>query len=151
MKGTTVVLNGDPWTVVDVAPAEPLAEMVAALLEEEGFVAVVRGIALLGDTLAHLGVGATGVTAVLVPERDAEAALALIAETVTDYEGEDLEEALARLAEDPAALGAIDPADDGVDDDGVAEGADDDGADDEPGPAAGGGGAEPRGGTSGGR
>ena len=143
MKGTTVVLNGDPWTVVDVAPAEPLAEMVAALLEEEGFVAVVRGIALLGDTLAHLGVGATGVTAVLVPERDAEAALALIAETVTDYEGEDLEEALARLAEDPAALGAIDPDDDGVDDDGV--------ADDEPGPAAGGGGAEPRGGTSGGR
>ena len=143
MKGTTVVLNGDPWTVVDVAPAEPLAEMVAALLEEEGFVAVVRGIALLGDTLAHLGVGATGVTAVLVPERDAEAALALIAETVTDFEGEDLEEALARLAEDPAALGAIDPDDDGVDDDGV--------ADDEPGPAAGGGGAEPRGGTSGGR
>ncbi len=112
MKGTTVTLNGDRWTVVDVAPAEPLAEMVAALLEEEGYVAVVRGIALLGDTLAHLGVGAAGVSVVLVPELDAEAALALIEETVTDYQGEDLEAALAQLAEDPAALGEVDPDDD---------------------------------------
>ena len=112
MKGTTVTLNGDRWTVVDVAPAEPLAEMVAALLEEEGYVAVVRGIALLGDTLAHLGVGAAGVSVVLVPELDAEAALALIEETVTDYQGDDLEAALAQLAEDPAALGEVDPDDD---------------------------------------
>jgi len=112
VKGTTVTLNGDRWTVVDVAPAEPLAEMVAALLEEEGYVAVVRGIALLGDTLAHLGVGAAGVSVVLVPELDAEAALALIEETVTDYQGDDLEAALAQLAEDPAALGEVDPDDD---------------------------------------
>jgi hypothetical protein len=112
MKGTTVTLNGDPWTVVDVAPAEPLAEMVAALLEDEGYVAVVRGIALLGDTLAHLGVGSGGVSVVLVPEADAEAALALIEATVTDFEGDDLDEALARLAEDPTALGAIDDEDD---------------------------------------
>lgn len=118
MKGTSIVLNGDRWTVVDVAPAEPLAEMVAALLEEEGFVAVVRGIALLGDTLAHLGVGAAGASVVLVPEADAEAALTLIAETVTDYEGDDLEAALAQLAEDPAALGATDDEDE-ADDDGV--------------------------------
>ena len=117
MKGTTVTLNGDPWTVVDVAPAEPLAEMVAALLEEEGYVAVVRGIALLGDTLAHLGVGAAGVSVVLVPEADAEAALALIDATVTDYEGDDLEDAMARLADDPAALGEVDPDDDEPDDD----------------------------------
>jgi hypothetical protein len=117
MKGTTVTLNGDPWTVVDVAPAEPLAEMVAALLEDEGFVAVVRGIALLGDTLAHLGVGAAGVSVVLVPEADAEAALALIAETVTDYEGDDLAEALVQLQGDPSALGAVDPDDDEPDDD----------------------------------
>jgi hypothetical protein len=117
MKGTTVTLNGDAWTVVDVAPAEPLAEMVAALLEEEGFVAVVRGIALLGDTLAHLGIGAAGASVVLVPEADADAALALIAETVTDYEGDDLEEVLARLAEDPTALGAADPDDDDPDED----------------------------------
>lgn len=106
VKGTTVVLNGDLWTVVDVAPAEPLAEMVAALLEEEGFVALVRGIDRLGDALAHLGVGSVGTTVVLVPEGDAEAALALIEETVTDYQGDDLEAALALLAEDPAALGA---------------------------------------------
>jgi len=112
MKGTTVTLNGDRWTVVDVAPAEPLAEMVAALLEDEGYVAVVRGIALLGDTLAHLGVGAAGVSVVLVPELDAEAALALIEETVTDYQGDDLEAALAELEEDPAALGEVDPDDD---------------------------------------
>jgi hypothetical protein len=117
MKGTTVTLNGDPWTVVDVAPAEPLAEMVAALLEDEGFVAVVRGIALLGDTLAHLGVGAAGVSVVLVPQADAEAALALIAETVTDYEGDDLAEALVQLQGDPSALGAVDPDDDEPDDD----------------------------------
>jgi hypothetical protein len=117
MKGTTVTLNGDPWTVVDVAPAEPLAEMVAALLEDEGFVAVVRGIALLGDTLAHLGIGAAGASVVLVPEADAEAALALIAETVTDYEGDDLDAALVRLQGDPSALGALDPDDDELDDD----------------------------------
>ena len=112
MKGTTVTLNGDRWTVVDVAPAEPLAEMVAALLEDEGYVAVVRGIALLGDTLAHLGVGAAGVSVVLVPELDAEAALALIEETVTDYQGDDLDAALAELAADPSALGEVDPDDD---------------------------------------
>lgn len=117
MKGTTITLNGDPWTVVDVAPAEPLADMVAALLEEEGFVAVVRGTAFLGDALAHLGVASAGASVVLVPEAEAEAALALIDETVTDYEGDDLEEALAALADDPSALGAT-PEDDLGDDDG---------------------------------
>jgi hypothetical protein len=117
MKGKTILFNGDPWTIVDVAPAEPLAEMVAALLEDEGYVAVVRGIALLGDTLAHLGVGAAGASVVLVPELDAEAALALIEETVTDYHGDDLEAAMVELANDPAALGAVDPDDDEPDDD----------------------------------
>jgi hypothetical protein len=117
VKGKTILFNGDPWTVVDVAPAEPLAEMVAALLEDEGYVAVVRGIALLGDTLAHLGVGSAGASVVLVPEADAEAALALIEETVTDYHGDDLEAAMVALAEDPAALGEVDPDDDEPDDD----------------------------------
>jgi hypothetical protein len=117
MKGTTVTLNGDPWTIVDVAPAAPLAEMVAALLEDEGFVAVVRGFDLLGDALTHLGVGAAGATVVLVPEADGEAALALIAETVTDYEGDDLDVALAALADDPSALGVVDADDDEADDD----------------------------------
>lgn len=123
MKGTTVTLNGDPWTIVDVAPAAPLAEMVAALLEDEGYVAVVRGIDLLGDALTHLGVGSAGATVVLVPEADAEAALALIAETVTDYEGDDLDEALAALADDPTALGVVDD-DDDEDEDAPGEGAD---------------------------
>ncbi|MFN2322883.1 MAG: hypothetical protein ABR510_07990 [Trueperaceae bacterium] len=117
MKGTTVTLNGDPWTIVDVAPAAPLAEMVAALLEDEGYVAVVRGIDLLGDALSHLGVGSAGTTVVLVPEADGEAALALIEQTVTDYEGDDLDTALAMLADDPTALGEVDADDDEADDD----------------------------------
>lgn len=125
MKGETILLNGDPWVIVDVAPAEPLAEMVAALLEDEGYVTVVRGIALLGDTLAHLGVGSAGASVVLVPEADAEAALALIAETVTDYHGDDLEAAMAMLAEDPGALGEVDPDDDEADDDESADHASD--------------------------
>ncbi len=117
MKGTTVTLNGDSWTIVDVAPAAPLAEMVAALLEDEGYVAVVRGFDLLGDALTHLGVGSAGATVVLVPEADGEAALALIAETVTDYEGDDLDAALAALADDPTALGVVDVDDDEADGD----------------------------------
>jgi len=108
MKGTEIVLNGDPWTVVDVAPAMPLAEMVAALLEDEGFVAVVRAAAGVPDALTHLGVTDAGTSVVLVPSADAERALALIEETVTDYVGDDLEAALSDLASDPNALGAID-------------------------------------------
>ena len=117
MKGTTVTLNGDPWTIVDVAPAAPLAEMVAALLEDEGYVAVVRGFDLLGDALTHLGVGSAGATVVLVPEADGAAALALIAETVTDYEGDDLDAALAALADDPSALGVLEADDDEAEED----------------------------------
>jgi hypothetical protein len=120
MKGNVVVLNGDEWTVVDVAPAMPLAEMVAALLEDEGFVAVVRPAAGIPDALAHLGVTDSNVSLVLVPSDDAERALALIEETVTDYFGDDLDAVLAELERDPNALG--------VDEDGAA----DDGADDEP-------------------
>ena len=122
MKGNVVVLNGDDWTVVDVAPAMPLAEMVAALLEDEGFVAVVRPAAGIPDALAHLGVTDSSVSVVLVPSGDAERALALIEETVTDYVGDDLDAVLAELEHDPNALGvgdddADDPddADDGTD------------------------------------
>lgn len=111
MKGQTVLLNGDPWTVVDLAPAAALAEMVAALLEEEGFVTQTRGAEAFSDVLTHLGTGTVGATVVLVPAAQAEAALALVAETVTDYEGAELEEVLALLAEDPTALGQ-DPEDD---------------------------------------
>ncbi len=95
MKGETVRLNGDLWTVVDVAPAEPLAEMVATILEEEDFTVVVRVAAGMGDVLTHLGVVSSETTLVLVPEPQAEAALALIKETVTDYEGDELEAFLA--------------------------------------------------------
>lgn len=95
LKGTVVTLNGDPWTVVDVAPAEPLAEMVAAILEDEGIVAVVRGADPLDDVYSHLGGSRVGTTLVLVPEGEAERALALIAETVTDYQGDELEAFLA--------------------------------------------------------
>ena len=91
MKGETLVVNGDPWTVVDVAPAAPLAEMVAALLEDEGFVVMVRGLDLHSDAISHLGTTSVMTTYVLVPEGQAEAATALIAETVTDYEGPELE------------------------------------------------------------
>ena len=91
MKGQTVVINGDRWTVVDVAPAQALAEMVAALLEEEGMVAMVRGSDLLTDVFSNLGASGVGSAVVLVPEADAGRALTLIEETVTDYEGEELE------------------------------------------------------------
>jgi hypothetical protein len=96
-KGATVRLNGDFWTVVDVAPAEPLAEMVATILEEEGFVVLVRGAAPFADVLSPLGGVSGETTLVLVPEAQAEAALTLIAETVTDYEGEELDALLAEL------------------------------------------------------
>jgi hypothetical protein len=95
LKGAVVTLNGDRWTVVDVAPAQPLAEMVAALLEEEGMVAVVRGADPMDDVTSHLGAPGVGTTVVMVPEADAERALALIADTVTDFEGEELAAALA--------------------------------------------------------
>ena len=95
MKGESVRLNGDLWTVVDVAPAEPLAEMVATILEEEDFTVVVRVAAGMGDVLTHLGVVSSETTLVLVPEAQAAAALALIEETVTDYEGDELEALLA--------------------------------------------------------
>ena len=98
MKGRSMVINGDRWTVVDVAPAAPLAEMVAALLEEEGFIVVTREPGM-GDALTHLGSHGLGITYVLVPEADAVDALKLIEETVTDYRGEELDELIRGLAQ----------------------------------------------------
>jgi outer membrane scaffolding protein for murein synthesis (MipA/OmpV family) len=110
MKGETRLINGDRWTIVDLAPAAPLAEMVASILEEEGFVVMTRGIDVVDGAFSHLGAVSAGATAVLVPEADAERALALIAETVTDYQGEDLDAILSELGdgfgpEDLEALG----------------------------------------------
>ena len=98
MKGETHVINGERWTVVDVAPAAELAEMVAALLEDEGLVAITRGPGLVSDALTHLGTHAIGTSYVLVPEHEADRALQVIAETVTDYEGEDLDTLLVEIA-----------------------------------------------------
>ncbi len=97
MKGESLVMNGDNWTVVDVAPAMPLAEMVAAILEEEGFVVAVRGAEMLADVFSHLGSVTASTTYVLVPEKDAGRAMKLIEETVTDFEGEELEELLEKM------------------------------------------------------
>lgn len=97
LKGMVMTINGDPWVVVDVAPAEALAEMVAGILEDEGFVTIVRGADPVDDVFSHLGAMRVGTTVVLVPEDDAGAALALIEETVTDYEGEELEALLDRM------------------------------------------------------
>lgn len=107
MKGESRTINGDTWIIVDVAPAEPLAEMVGALLEDAGFVAIVRGLDSGDDVFAHLGTPGIGTSVVLVPEEQAVAAMQLISETVTDYQGPELEEALRTgelsLQEDAAA------------------------------------------------
>ena len=87
MKGETILVNGDNWMVVDVAPAAELAEMVAVILEEEGFVVMTKGPDMISDIFTHMGTHSLGTTYVIVPEKDGERALALIAETVTDYEG----------------------------------------------------------------
>jgi hypothetical protein len=98
MKGETVVINGERWTIVDVAPAAELAEMVAALLEDEGFVAMTRGPGLSSDALTHLGTHSIGTSYVLVPEQEAERAQRVIEETVTDFEGDDLDALLEEIA-----------------------------------------------------
>lgn len=100
MKGKTRVINGDRWTVVDLAPAAPLADMVASILEEEGYIVMTRGLGRVDDAFSHLGAVSAGATAVLVPEADADSALALIAETVTDYQGEELDGILQQMAAD---------------------------------------------------
>lgn len=98
MKGDKILINGDQWVVVDVAPAPELAEMVAVILEEEGFPVMVRGVDGLSDIFTHMGTSSLGTTYVLVPEKEEDAAVKLIAETVTDYEGEDLDALLEQLA-----------------------------------------------------
>ena len=129
LKGAVVVLNGDRWTVVDVAPAEPLAEMVAAILEEEGILSVVRGADPLDDVYSHLGGSRVGTTVVLVPEADAERAFEIIAATVTDYQGEELEALLAE-GEGPWRDEAVDDEDDEDGEDDEDDEDDEDGDDD---------------------
>jgi hypothetical protein len=120
MKGETRVINGDRWMIVDVAPAQQLAEMVAALLEDAGFIVMVRGSDSMDDVFTHLGTPGIGVTHVLVPEGQGEDALSLIRETVTDYEGDELE-AILQQGDVVTGAGArlifADDADDDFDDD----------------------------------
>src|SRR5690606_15694137 len=70
MKGEKVLINGDLWMIVDVAPAMPLAEMVATILEDEGMITIVRGAENMADALSHLGLTSAQATYVLVPEAD---------------------------------------------------------------------------------
>ena len=117
MKGETVVVNGDEWTVVDEAPAAPLAELVAALLEDEGFVVMVRGLDLQSDAFSHLGSISVTATHVLVPKEQAEAAMRLIAETVTDYQGVELDDLMERLGRGEAVEGFESAEDEGDEED----------------------------------
>jgi len=89
----------------------PLAEMVAGILEDEGFVVAVRGAEMLADVFSHLGSVTASTTYVLVPENDAQRALKLIEETVTDFEGEELDELLAKMERGELEPGEWDPAD----------------------------------------
>ncbi len=87
-KEKVMTINGDRWAVVDIAPAEPLAEMVAVLLEQEGFPVIVRGT----DVFSHLGASEMAATYVLVPEKDAARALELLGERVVSLpEGQEAE------------------------------------------------------------
>lgn len=97
MKGDKVTLAGDTWVVVDVAPAPELADMVAVLLDEEGYTTTVKGPDFVADVFSALGSQFPGVTLVLVPDAQADAALAFIAENVRDYEGDELKELLSSM------------------------------------------------------
>jgi hypothetical protein len=89
-KDKVMTINGDKWHVVEIAPSEPLAEMIAVMLENEGFPVIVRGT----DVFSHLGASEMAATYVLVPEQDAARASELIASMVADDAGaEDAEAA----------------------------------------------------------
>jgi hypothetical protein len=98
MKGEKVLINGNTWTIVDVAPAPELAEMVAVLLEEENIPAMTRSAGDWDDVLGALGAQGIGATCVLVPEVEGYRAIKLISELVTDFEGEELEALLNDMA-----------------------------------------------------
>jgi hypothetical protein len=98
MKGEKVLINGDTWTIVDVAPAPELAEMVAVLLEEESIPTMTRSAGDWDDVLGALGAQGIGATCELVPEVEGYRAIKLISELVTDFEGEELEALLDDMA-----------------------------------------------------
>ncbi len=97
MKGETLLIGGNRWTVVDAAPAEPLAKMVAEILKAEGIPTMVRGPNVVDEVLTTLGSYSLGPVYVLVPETEATRAGYILEETVTDYEGEELEKFLSEM------------------------------------------------------
>ena len=84
MKGKTLTINGDKWTVVNVAPTPELAEMIAVFLEDNDFIVMTRGTDTVSDALTSLGVYYIGTAYVLVPEENAAAANKLISEMLVD-------------------------------------------------------------------
>jgi hypothetical protein len=99
VRGETLVISGDRWTIVDVAPAVQLAEMVAVILEEEGLSALICTLEE-GETKAPTNTRQVEDNYVLVPEEDADKALEIIKDSVTDYRGDQLEELLQGLSPD---------------------------------------------------
>ena len=76
--------------------------MLNVVLEEAGYVVMTKAADNVADIMSHLGAHYPDTTLVLVPEARGEEALKLIAETVTDYEGEELEALMDEMAqEDP--------------------------------------------------
>ncbi len=99
-KGDSLRINGDIWTIVDVAPAAELAEMVAVILEEEGLRPRVEGLGIGAGIIQALGANFIGTSFVLVPKHEAEEALKIIEECVTDYTGEDIDRLMDTMSEE---------------------------------------------------
>ena len=99
-KGDSLRINGDIWTIVDVAPASELAEMVAVILEEEGLRPRVEGLGIGAGIIQALGANFIGTSFVLVPKHEAEEALKIIEECVTDYTGEDIDRLMDTMSEE---------------------------------------------------
>ena len=97
-KGESIRLNGDMWMIVDVAPATELAEMVAVMLEDEGYTCVIKGADMFSSPLSALGVSNLGLSYVLVPEGQGPEALAFVEENVEDFEGEEAQAMLEQMA-----------------------------------------------------
>lgn len=98
-KGDSLRINGDIWTIVDVAPASELAEMVAVILEDEGLRPRVEGEGIGAGIIQALGANFIGTSFVLVPKHEAKEALKIIDECVTDYTGEDIDSLMDTMSE----------------------------------------------------
>lgn len=111
--GDELLLDGAPWRVVDVAPALALAEMAAAVLDDEGIEVALFAVDPPSGALSFPDDADPIAPAIVLVPRAAEAdARALLADAIEDFAGDDAERLLAELAAtgvDAAALG-FDPA-----------------------------------------